>query len=293
MGKGGDASGSVSVPVGTDFLNALVDKKITEFKEKAARDKTELGDEVKFAINEQARGSSVYHHRVKAVVYFIAAFAGFQMCYNLAAGNVSLPLFVLMLGINFIYYDIFSGVLHIVLDEPQHIFSFPHGLILGPAAAEFQWHHFIPQDICTKPFVDACGDLNLAVSVVFSINLLFLGTMETPVGRCFMAMKLLAAYYGQYCHMMAHMPSGQRPGWVQWAQDHRLMISGEDHMVHHKNYDQNFCIGPGICNPAFMAVIRFVGRSPTFWLYLFYAMMILDVPIFLHLIQKYAVPYIN
>jgi hypothetical protein len=71
------------------------------------------------------------------------------------------------------------------------------------------------------------------------------------------------------------------------------MISGEDHMVHHKNYDQNFCIGPGICNPAFMAVIRTVGRSPAFWLYLWYAMMILDVPVFLHLIQTYAVPVLN
>merc|ERR1712028_167372 len=247
-GKGGDTSGSASVPIGTDFLNALVDKKVAELKEKSIRDGTVLGDEVKFAIAEQEKGSSVYHHRVKAVVYFIAAFAGYQMCYNIAAGNVSLPLFVLMTAINFVYYDIFSGVLHIVLDEPQHIFSFPHGLVIGPAAAEFQWH-----------------------------NLIFLDTMSTPVGRCFMSMKLLAAYYGQYCHMMAHMPSGQRPGWVQWAQDHRLMISGEDHMVHHKNYDQNFCIGPGICNPAFMAVVRTIGRSPAFWLYLWYAMMILDV----------------
>merc|ERR1711865_1297893 len=233
MGKGGDTSGSASVPIGTDFLNALVDKKVAELKEKSIRDGTVLGDEVKFAIAEQEKGSSVYHHRVKAVVYFIAAFAGYQMCYNIAAGNVSLPLFVLMTAINFVYY------------------------------------------------------------AIFSINLIFLDTMTTPVGRCFMSMKLLAAYYGQYCHMMAHMPSGQRPGWVQWAQDHRLMISGEDHMVHHKNYDQNFCIGPGICNPAFMAVVRTIGRSPAFWLYLWYAMMILDVPFFLHMIQNYAVPYIN
>ena len=106
----------------------------------------------------------------------------------------------------------------------------------------------------SKPFTEVCGDLNVVVALVGALYY-FYGCYDTPLGCCFVGLKLWGAYYGQFCHMQAHNPAGRRPAWVQWAQDHRLMISGEDHMVHHRNYDQNFCIGSGLFNPTFMKIV--------------------------------------
>jgi len=284
MGKGADSS----TVGGVDYLNVLVNRKTKEMTADATEKKTELPKEIEATV----RGDTVYHHRWRSIVYFFYAFGTYLILSTVLSGAVSPPMFVLLLAVNFFYYDVFSGVLHIVLDEPQHINHFPHNIILGPAALEFQWHHHIPHDIVSKPFVEVCGDLNIVVAGVAALYYLY-GSFETPVGRCFCGLKLLAAYYGQFCHMQAHNPAGRRPAWVQWAQDHRLMISGEDHMVHHRNYDQNFCIGSGLSNAYFMKVVKLLGTDPTMWRNIFYAMLAVDTPIMLYMIQHSVMPLIG
>ena len=64
--------------------------------------------------------------------------------------NSDRPIVVVTCGIlSFFWYDFYSGMLHIVLDNPSFL-EFP---ILGPPCLEFQWHHHIPSDITSKKFL--------------------------------------------------------------------------------------------------------------------------------------------
>ena len=63
---------------------------------------------------------------------------------------------------SYFWYDLYSGILHVVLDEPANI-SLP---FIGQPCLEFQWHHFIPSDIAREHFLDVAGDLNIAVSIM-------------------------------------------------------------------------------------------------------------------------------
>merc|ERR1719499_1492994 len=70
-----------------------------------------------------------------------------------------LEILVTMLGVQ-LSSDLYSGVMHIVLDHTDTIkYRLPSMWI---PALEFQWHHEIPKDITWKPFANVCGDLNRA-----------------------------------------------------------------------------------------------------------------------------------
>ncbi|CAM9403830.1 unnamed protein product, partial [Hapterophycus canaliculatus] len=55
--------------------------------------------------------------------------------------------------------DFYSGVLHVVLDDEWNM-KVP---LLSQPAMEFQYHHHIPDDGCSRPFVEGMGDLNFIV----------------------------------------------------------------------------------------------------------------------------------
>ena len=69
--------------------------------------------------------------------------------------------------LSYLYYDFFSGILHIVLDNPEFL-NFP---FLDVPCLEFQWHHQIPTDGASKSFNQCCGDLNVTVVIIASIFL--------------------------------------------------------------------------------------------------------------------------
>ena len=68
----------------------------------------------------------------------------------------------------FFWYDFLSGVLHMVLDNPEFI-NFP---IIDDSCLEFQWHHRIPTDIISKSFLQVCGDLNMIMIMLLGFYLL-------------------------------------------------------------------------------------------------------------------------
>lgn len=99
-----------------------------------------------------------------------------------------------------------------------------------------------------------------------------------PTYLCLVGWKLLMAYFGQLCHCMSHMPLPHKPKWVVVLQDMGLMISTKEHNGHHKTYDDNFCIGSGMCNPL-IAGFRKVTTNKWIWLALFIFTLIADVPL--------------
>merc|ERR1719376_1154381 len=69
---------------------------------------------------------------------------------------------IICILVSYFWYDLYSGILHVVLDEPANI-SLP---LIGQPCLEFQWHHFIPSDIAREHFLDVAGDLNIAISIM-------------------------------------------------------------------------------------------------------------------------------
>jgi hypothetical protein len=74
------------------------------------------------------------------------------------------------------------------------------------------------------------------------------------------------------------MPPHHRPDWVVAQQKRGLMISPKEHNGHHKTYDDNFCIGTGLCNPIISWSLKNLTSNKWVWLFVFVTTLILDVP---------------
>ena len=138
-------------------------------------------------------------------------------------------------------------------------------------------------DLTVKSFLQTCGDLNLVVGGLFAVYTgVGLYSKMNPTYCCLVGWKLIMAYFGQLCHCMSHMPAPYKPQWVVTLQNWGVMVSTQEHNRHHKNYDDNFCIGSGICNPL-ISYLRSVTANKWVWLGLFVFFLIADVPLANHL----------
>lgn len=146
------------------------------------------------------------------------------------------------------------------------------------------------QDLTTKSFLEVCGDLNVVISILFVVYLVpNVGfSFRSPMALCLVGCKLLMAYFGQLCHCMSHTPPHLRPDWVTQLQNMGIMISAKEHNVHHKTYDDNFCVGSGICNPLIRFGRKYLTTNQWAWLGLFLVTLIADVPVFNYLLCNYA-----
>lgn len=249
-------------------LNAIVTVKTGEAARAAAASGKPLAPEFS-AVFE--RGQTVYFHRVKLMVGVYSSIAAWMISVGLRELG-ALPV-LLMAGIMFVFYDYYSGVLHIVLDHPNHI-NLP---IIGQGCLEFQWHHHIPDDIVSKSFLEVCGDLNVVVGLLAVTHYLYTserGTKAVPLTLT--GLKLVMAYWGQFSHRMAHTVHG-RPAWVRRLQAQGLCVSFKDHHAHHTPpHNSNFCL-LGLCNGLLEWTLKHVVSHPTVWLGLFLIVSALDI----------------
>jgi hypothetical protein len=216
-------------------------------------------------------GKPVYQMR-SAVMVYLYSLSTFVL---IACGISKLSLFAsaLSLAIIFLGYDLYSGVLHVVLDHPDNI-----GLpILGQPCLEFQWHHAIPDDLVKKDFVDVCGDLNVVVLILAIINCLLLDIQKASgVAMVIGGMKLWMAYFGQFSHRSAHSFGRSNPAIANWLQKYGFMISPKAHLSHHKPpHDKDFCL-IGICNPI-IETMRAITTNSTVWLAMFLVWSVFDI----------------
>lgn len=94
--------------------------------------------------------------------------------------------------------DFYSGVLHVVLDDEWNM-GVP---LLSQPAMEFQYHHHIPDDGCSRPFVEGMGDLNFIVALHLG---LFAALFVRGGSKDFMLLtaggwKMMLAYWGIWNH---------------------------------------------------------------------------------------------
>ncbi len=269
-------------------LNRLVDAKCQYFLAESLRTGEPLSPEVEFVL-KTGKPSTVYKERW--TIWPLCA--GILLILNIMYHAYKDPTTsVLIMVCSFFSYDLFSGVLHIVLDNPVMI-GVP---IISEPTLEFQWHHHIPQDLTSKSFLEVCGDLNLITAVMFTLYCIPFGPFDyskSDLAMNIISWKIFFAYFGQLCHAMSHMPPHRRPQWISSLQTAGLMVSPKEHWGHHKNYDDNYCIGSGVWNKVLTPFLKFTNKvhgafgsndviSAFCWLGAFLAYGVMDVAVFLH-----------
>ena len=241
-----------------DWLNTLVRKKIAQATESG---KTLPAEMAWVAENDL----SVYQRRFKPFVFLIIALS----VYGIAQTSSPLALLATFVAMYF-YIDFYSGVLHIVLDNPRFV-SLP---VIGVPCVEFQWHHTFAYDISTRTLFDVWGDLNV---LLFAKSLFLFGTLGfTPTTLTVAGVGYSLGYANQLSHRLTHTSPRRRPKWAVWLQERHILLPPAIHHEHHSDYSQAFPVLNGHSRGVLQWMLRIVPKGYV-WLGLFLVLSALDL----------------
>jgi len=260
-------------------LNEEVERKTRAAVEKAKKSGKELSEIYRRALIPMSpggvwAGKPIYVSRNDYFSFTLLGISAFMILKHAIALDTLHTIICIL--VSYFWYDLYSGILHVVLDEPANI-SLP---FIGQPCLEFQWHHFIPSDIAREHFLDVAGDLNIAVSIMASLHIVWSSNWTShPYCSMFGGLKLVMAWFGQYSHRSAHSPRPKSLSFFTKAlQKAGLMISTRAHKAHHKPpYDEDFCL-LGIMEP-FITVMRMCIKNRYVWLAIFLFVSAFDVRI--------------
>ncbi|MBW2510282.1 MAG: hypothetical protein JRE81_16755 [Deltaproteobacteria bacterium] len=251
-----------------DWLNVLVRKRIA----KALADDESLSPEMAW-VDEHHH--EVYQKRFKPFVFVVLALCAFGIA------QTEEPLALLATFVFFYFYiDFYSGVLHVVLDNP----SFVKLPLIGVPCVEFQWHHTFPYDISTRRLLDVWGDLNvlLLVKSVFLFGVCGFTTtalMVAGVGYGF-------GYANQFSHRLTHSAPRSRPKIASLMQERRLLLPPRIHHIHHEDHTQAFPVLNGHSHGLIQAMLRVVPSGHA-WMLLFAGLTALDLVAVVWLLERF------
>ncbi|KAL0477630.1 plasmanylethanolamine desaturase [Acrasis kona] len=164
--------------------------------------------------------------------------------------------------------DFVSGVIHWAADTWG---TTEWAFVGNTFIRSFREHHIDPAAITRHDWIETNGD-NALVSIFFLlpphiINLLFYGSLPVPGMKLDnfqlftlifnVTFSLFIAFTNQF-HKWAHSPI--QPTIVRKMQEYGLILSRQNHLVHHKSpFDCYYCITTGWLNP-FLTRIEFWRR---------------------------------
>ena len=121
----------------------------------------------------------------------------------------------------------------------------------------FRVHHVNPDDFLRRNFIDTNGDVAmLSIPILLSAFLIPLDSGAGLLAAVFVVAFSACALPTNQVHQWAHM--SEPPSWVSWLQQRGLLLSREQHQLHHAApYAMNYCITNGWCNRALTAVSFF------------------------------------
>jgi hypothetical protein len=241
-----------------DWLNVLVQKRIA----KANCEGEALPSEMAWVAEND---HDVYQNRFKPLVLMVLV-----LCvYGIAQTTNSMALVATFFFLYF-YIDFYSGVLHVVLDNPRFV-RLP---LIGVPCVEFQWHHTLPYDISTRRLVDVWGDLNvlLIVKSIFLFGICGFTTtafMVAGVGYAF-------GYANQFSHRLTHTAPRNRPKMAVWMQENHILLQPSVHHEHHNDHSTSFPVLSGHSRGLIQWMLGIVPNG-YFWLVLFGVLTALDL----------------
>lgn len=161
-------------------------------------------------------------------------------------------LFATLLGL--ILADFASGVIHWIADT----WGSETMPVLGRRFLRpFRVHHVNPDDFLKRNFIDTNGDVAM-ISLPFLLLIFFipLDNVWGQAAAAFMIAYCACALPTNQVHQWAHM--SHPPGLVRWLQQRGLLLSREQHQLHHTSpFAMNYCISTGWCNHLLTAISFF------------------------------------
>jgi Lipid desaturase domain len=250
-----------------DWLNVLVRKRIAQ----ALADGETLPEEMAWVAEHD---HSVYQRRFKPFVLLVLA----TCVYGIVQAPNPLALLATLVVMYF-YIDFYSGVLHVVLDNPRFV-RLP---VIGVPCVEFQWHHTFAYDISTRRLLDVWGDLN----VLLLVKSLFLFGLcgFSPTAFMVAGVGYSLGYLNQLSHRLTHTAPRHRPKFAVWLQEHHILLPPAVHHIHHANYDQAFPVLSGHSRRLIQAMLRVVPNGFP-WLALFGILTALDLVAIVWLLER-------
>ena len=166
----------------------------------------------------------------------------------------------------FLYVDILSGFLHVVLDNP----AFATWPLIGPGAVGFQRHHHHPMGITVYPLANFVQEHLGGMALFMATGLVpakWSAGARTPELRLFLVVAVALSCAMMASHRWSHtMPSKLAPP-VRWLQEWGVLLDHNAHSLHHVDYNMNFAIFSGTCNPALNFVTaRLLSHHSRAWL---------------------------
>ena len=143
-----------------------------------------------------------------------------------------------------IYIEINSGLFHIIFDNTK----LNHLPIIGPYAIDFQQHHANPTKITKIPLQEFIQQVHGPTLLVTGSQIII--THENILLRPFWFFAIILSNFMFLAHRWAHIPPKQNNLIIQFLQNNNLLISMQQHKLHHFTYDCNFSIFTGWSNPA-------------------------------------------
>ena len=158
----------------------------------------------------------------------------------------------------FLYVDVHSVFLHVSLDNPM----INHWPLIGAEAERFQWHHDEPNKVVTDTWLTFLSPVFMILSPA---SLFWLWHRDKPILRTFAMYIIPAAFMMMCAHRWSHQVPHRIHPLVKALQHVGVLISGEEHCLHHATYDRNFAIFSGVTNPFFNALTYFTGEKHPIW----------------------------
>ena len=214
------------------------------------------------------QGAPVFKHRFTWLMYAYWAYTA----YGLLTAP-SLPFLLGAFAVTYLYIELYGAVLHVNLDNPNFL-TLP---VLWEACLEFQWHHFVPHEICVRSYPQMARDINLVVGLHFVVAALCFSGLADPRVRTVVCCGIVNAYLLQWAHRQAHMLPSQRHPVADKLQQWGLLVSEEMHRAHHRTYDTGFPVLSGLSDP----LMTFLAKAVTnqwAWLVAFVIMTLAGLP---------------
>jgi len=138
---------------------------------------------------------------------------------------------------SYVYMDLTSGIVHLILDYA------PNWLPgLGSLARGFQYHHHDPTAIIRISWYEYVSHVHLLVPLVFLMLAL---SNASRVSRLFWFWGSVNVHVFQTAHRWAHFPPEMLPSWVKVLQASGVVLTHERHMSHHEDLESQFTILSG------------------------------------------------
>ena len=175
----------------------------------------------------------------------------------------------------YVYTDLLSGVLHIILDNERSL----NVSVIRPLAKGFQEHHRDPNSIYEMSLYAHLYTMHLPLVLAFPFVFLLNFSMGYFVYLGF----VISLHLMQMAHRWAHLPKSQVTGVLKVLQTSGMLVSRKIHLGHHNGiYDENFCIMNGWFNRPLNWAVRTFGKTGHWWnaVFLFLVSLAFLIPAF-------------